>query len=93
MVIVPIRLASVTNGVCSSGTWHFHQGAIEAINVLTYTPSQGCLSAQTDTLSATLPLLFHYPAASLASAPLLLGRLNAGELGQTARMEENEGDG
>lgn len=36
--------------------------------------------------------MFHYSGASLASAPLLQGRLNAGELGQTARLEEKEGD-
>lgn len=38
-------------------------------------------------------LLFHYLGALLASAPLLLGRLNAGELGQTARLEEKGTDG
>lgn len=38
-------------------------------------------------------LLFHYPGALLASAPLLLGRLNAGEPGQTARLEEKGTDG
>lgn len=33
-------------------------------------------------------LLFHYPGALLASAPLQQGRLTAGELAQTVRMEE-----
>lgn len=89
-------------------------GAIEAINVLTYTPSRACAVTPTHTRlhrhthisSLALPshkqthtypyaataLLFHYPNALLASALLLLGRLNAGELGQTARLVE-KGDG